>query len=53
MTADLEIRLMRPFRTFLLGAQVQIGCRFLNISMQMEQTLGRLVGSATGSRRPA
>lgn len=52
VTADLEIRLMRPFRTFLLGEQVQIGCRFLNISMQMEQTLGRLVGTATGSRRP-
>jgi c-di-GMP-binding flagellar brake protein YcgR len=48
MTADLEIRLMRPFRTFLLGEQVQIGCRFTNISMQMEQSLGRFVA---GERR--
>jgi hypothetical protein len=53
VTADLEIRLMRPFRTFLLGEQVQIGCRFLNISMQMEQTLGRLAGTDGFPRRPA
>jgi c-di-GMP-binding flagellar brake protein YcgR len=52
VTADLEIRLMRPFRTFLLGEQLQIGCRFLNLSPQVEQTLSRLVGTAGGSRRP-
>jgi flagellar brake protein len=43
VTADLEIRLMRPFRTFLLGQQVQIGCRISNISMQMRQSLDRAV----------
>lgn len=43
ITADLEIRLLRPFRTFLLGQQVQVGCRISNISMQMRQTLERAV----------
>lgn len=41
--ADLEIRLLRPFRTFLLGEQVQVGCRISNISMQMKQRLERAV----------
>ena len=43
ITADLEVRLLRPFRTFLLGQQVQVGCRISNISMQMRQTLDRAV----------
>jgi c-di-GMP-binding flagellar brake protein YcgR len=43
ISADLEIRLLRPFRTFLLGQQVQVGCRISNISMQMRQTLERAV----------
>lgn len=43
ITADLEVRLLRPFRTFLLGRQVQVGCRILNIEMQMRQSLDRAV----------
>jgi c-di-GMP-binding flagellar brake protein YcgR len=43
ITADLEVRLLRPFRTFLLGEQVQVGCRISNISMQMKQRLERAV----------
>ena len=50
VTADLEIRLLRPFRTFLLGEQVQIGCSFANISMQMQQNLERLVTTTGGAR---
>ncbi|MFC0250341.1 flagellar brake protein [Massilia consociata] len=46
LTADLEIRLLRPFRTFLLGDQVQVGCSFASISMQMQETLERFVTSA-------
>lgn len=44
--ADLEVRLLRPFRTFLLGQQVQVGCRISNISMQMRQSLERAVNTA-------
>lgn len=50
--ADLEIRLMRPFYTFLLGHQVQIGCAFNQISMQMQDTLQRFVTN-TLTRRAA
>jgi c-di-GMP-binding flagellar brake protein YcgR len=53
VTADLEIRLQRPFRTFLLGEQVQIGCRFTNISMLGKQSIDTLVSSSAGHRRPA
>ncbi|UVW27479.1 flagellar brake protein [Massilia sp. H6] len=53
LTADLEVRLMRPFRTFLLGEQVQIGCSFSSISLQMKQTLERFVTSGAVERRAA
>jgi flagellar brake protein len=43
VSADLEVRLLRPFRTFLLGQQVQVGCQISNITMQMRQTLERAV----------
>lgn len=46
--ADLEIRLLRPFRSFLLGEQVQVGCSFDNIEMQMHQQLERLVTTNRG-----
>lgn len=50
ITADLEIRLLRPFRTFLLGEQVQIGCRISNITMQMKQRLERAVSKVQMKR---
>lgn len=53
VTADLEVRLMRPFRTFLLGEQVQIGCSFVNISMQFQQTLERFLTNGRTERRAA
>ncbi len=43
MIADLEIRLSRTFRSFLLGEQVQIGCRFLNLSPAMQEELTQLL----------
>lgn len=43
--ADLEIRLLRPFRSFLLGEQVQVGCAIERIEMQMQQHLERMVQS--------
>jgi c-di-GMP-binding flagellar brake protein YcgR len=50
ITADLEVRLLRPFRTFLLGQQVQVGCRISNISMQMKQRLERAVSKVQMKR---
>lgn len=53
VVADLEVRLMRPFRTFLLGEQVQIGCSFVNISMQLQQSLERFVTTRQAERQVA
>ncbi|MFZ6646035.1 flagellar brake protein [Undibacterium sp. TJN25] len=41
LTADLEIRLCRPFRSFLLGEQVQVGCRFTHLPPAMQNELQR------------
>ncbi|MET3131913.1 c-di-GMP-binding flagellar brake protein YcgR [Oxalobacteraceae bacterium GrIS 1.11] len=51
MIADLEIRLSRSFRSFLLGEQMQIGCRFLDLSPAMEADLTRMLDQLNRSRR--
>lgn len=43
MIADLEVRLSRTFRSFLLGEQVQVGCQFVNLSPMMQEELARLL----------
>jgi len=49
-SADLEIRLCRPFRSFLLGEQVQIGCRFVNLSLPMQNELERALAQREKGR---
>jgi len=51
MIADLEIRLSRTFRSFLLGEQVQIGCQFINLSPTMEDELKRLLDQLNSKHR--
>ena len=51
MIADLEIRLSRTFRSFLLGEQVQIGCRFLNLSETMRDELVTLLDNLGSGRK--
>lgn len=53
LTADLEVRLLRPFKTFLLGEQVQIGCSFSHISMQTQQSVDRYIAATHRTRRGA
>ncbi|MEW6022954.1 MAG: PilZ domain-containing protein [Pseudomonadota bacterium] len=36
IVADLEVRMLRPFRSYLLGEQVQVGCRYDRIEMEMQ-----------------
>ncbi|MGW8392799.1 flagellar brake protein [Pseudoduganella sp. HUAS MS19] len=43
LICDLEIRLARHFRSFLLGEQVQIGCQFQNLSPMMQDELHRIL----------
>lgn len=48
---DLEVRLTRRFRSFLLGEQVQIGCRFVDLSAPMQAEVERAIGKMSASRR--
>ena len=50
MIADLEVRLSRTFRSFLLGEQVQIGCQFTNLSPAMQDELTRLLDKLNTNR---
>lgn len=50
---DLEIRVVRRFRTFLLGEQVQIGCKFVNLSAEAEQKLKRITAAHDVHATPA
>ena len=50
MIADLEVRLSRTFRSFLLGEQVQIGCQFTNLSPAMQDELARLLDKLNSGR---
>lgn len=43
IVADLEIRLARTYRSFLLGEQVQLGCQFLNLSPSMQEEVTRQI----------
>jgi hypothetical protein len=52
MTIDLEIRLMRRFHSAHQGEQVQIGCRFANLSAALQERLAGMVTAASGRRRP-
>ncbi len=51
MIADLEIRLSRSFRSFLLGEQTQIGCRFVNLSPAMQDELTHLLAHLGSGRK--
>jgi c-di-GMP-binding flagellar brake protein YcgR len=42
VVADLEIRLSRAYRSFLLGEQLHIGCKFINLSPEMEREIAAL-----------
>ena len=50
MIADLEVRLQRTFRSFLLGEQVQIGCQFINLSPVMQEELARLLDKLNSNK---
>jgi flagellar brake protein len=48
---DLEVRLSRRFRSFLLGEQVQIGCRFVDLSPQMQTAVEKAIAKLALGRR--
>jgi hypothetical protein len=50
LICDLEIRLSRKFRSFLLGEQVQIGCQFQNLSPATQDELHRILERLSTAR---
>lgn len=51
LIADLEIRLSRTFRSFLLGEQVQIGCQFVNLSPVMQAELNSILERLNSNKK--
>lgn len=51
IVADLEVRLSRSFRSFLLGDQTQVGCQFTNLSPDMQNELTRLLDNLENGRK--
>jgi len=43
LAADLEVRSRRNFRSFLVGEQVHIGCRFVGLDPEAEEELKQLL----------
>ncbi|GAB2846257.1 hypothetical protein GCM10027277_13200 [Pseudoduganella ginsengisoli] len=41
--ADMEIRLTRSYRSFLLGEQLHVGCKFINLPPEMESKISVLL----------
>jgi c-di-GMP-binding flagellar brake protein YcgR len=52
LVVDLEVRLSRTFRSFMLGEQVQIGCQFVNLTPAQEKELERLLKLAAARGKP-
>jgi c-di-GMP-binding flagellar brake protein YcgR len=47
---DLDIRLVRQYRSFLLGEQVQIGCQFMNMPATTQEQLRKALDQLNASR---
>lgn len=45
IVAELEIRVTRPFRSFLLGPQLHIGCMFRHVAPEDESAFNSLLGT--------
>jgi flagellar brake protein len=48
---DLEIRLTRTFRSFLLGEQTQVGCSFINLTPALQADIKNFVEHLGGGRK--
>jgi len=50
LICDLEIRLSRHFRSFLLGEQLHIGCKFTSVAPEVESQIHSLM-NRIGAKR--
>jgi c-di-GMP-binding flagellar brake protein YcgR len=43
IVTDLEVRLTRSYRSFLLGEQLHVGCKYMNMLPETERTIAKLL----------
>lgn len=53
LVADLEVRSRRHFRSFLVGEQVHVGCRFTDLGAEAEAALRQLLDRLAEARGAA
>jgi c-di-GMP-binding flagellar brake protein YcgR len=51
VTTELEVRLSRSYRSFLLGEQLHIGCQFVNLPSESEHAIASLLEKMNNSQR--
>jgi c-di-GMP-binding flagellar brake protein YcgR len=51
IVADLEVRLTRSYRSFLLGEQLHVGCKFVNLSRETEREIASLLDKLNAPQR--
>jgi c-di-GMP-binding flagellar brake protein YcgR len=51
IVCELEIRLTRAYRSFLLGEQLHIGCKFVNLPPEMESKISGLLNKMNSGLR--
>lgn len=52
IVADLEVRLTRSYRSFLLGEQLHVGCKFMNMASATEREISSLIDKMNHPIRP-
>ncbi|WP_229506903.1 flagellar brake protein [Pseudoduganella rivuli] len=51
IVTEMEIRLTRPYRSFLLGEQLHIGCKFINLDPEMQSRIASLLENMNNAQR--
>lgn len=51
IVTDLEVRLTRSYRSFLLGEQLHVGCKFMNMTPETEREVARLLEKLNAPQR--
>jgi c-di-GMP-binding flagellar brake protein YcgR len=49
LVVDLEVRFTRPFRSFLMGEQLHVGCMFVNLAPEAESEIRRLLQASAAA----
>jgi hypothetical protein len=51
IVTDLEVRLTRAYRSFLLGEQLHVGCKYMNMPAETERAIASLLDQINAPQR--